>query len=87
MCLNRAEKHTVPARLPSAELPSRLASLSSNWLQTILPGDYVGFMYILYLAIAAAFMSDIVCNRARLTTQLINAILILIGSAASAVIC
>lgn len=60
---------------------------SQNWLQTILLGDYVGFMYLPYLASAAAFMSDIVFNRARLGTQLINAILILIGSTAAAVVC
>lgn len=40
-----------------------------------------------YLAITAAFLSDIAFKRAHLTTQLINVVLVLIGSAATAVIC
>ena len=58
-----------------------------NWLLTIIYSDYLGFMYLLYLGIVFAFLCDIVFNRARITTQIINAILNAVGSAASLVPC
>lgn len=58
-----------------------------NWLHTILFDDYTGFAYAAYLAIVAALLADILLNRARITTRIVNAILRAFGSAASVVPC
>lgn len=58
-----------------------------NWLLTIIHGQYLGFLYFGYLGIAFAFLCDIVLNRARITTKLLNTLLNAIGSAISVVPC
>ncbi len=58
-----------------------------NWLLTIIYSDYLGFTYIVYLGIVFAFLCDIVLNRGRVTTQILNAAFQVIGSAASVVPC
>jgi len=58
-----------------------------NWLLTIIFNDYIGFTYLTYLAVVFALLSDIVLNRARVTTEIVNAILHVVGSTASAVPC
>jgi hypothetical protein len=58
-----------------------------NWLLTIIYSDYLGFTYLVYLAVVFVFLCDIVFNRARITTEIVNAILSAIGSAASLVPC
>ena len=52
-----------------------------NWLHTIIFGDYVGLWYFGYLATAVAFLADIVFNRAKLSTKIINIVLSVIGAA------
>lgn len=47
---------------------------NQNWLHTILYSEYVGFAYILYLALVFAFLCDISFNRARVTTQLLSSV-------------
>ncbi|MGI9302307.1 MAG: hypothetical protein ACR2RB_06315 [Gammaproteobacteria bacterium] len=54
-----------------------------NWLMTIIYSDYLGFVYLAYLGIVFGFLLDIFMNRARITTQIINAISHLVGSALS----
>ena len=54
-----------------------------NWLLTIIYDDYLGFAYLGYLGVVFLFLCDIVLNRARITSAIINAILNVIGSAAS----
>ena len=44
-----------------------------NWLLTIIYSDYLGFAYIVYLGIVFSFLCDIVLNRGRVTTQILNA--------------
>ncbi len=56
-----------------------------NWFYTILYNDYTGFAYLGYLTIVFAFLLDIVFNRARVTTEIVNGILNVVGSAASVV--
>jgi hypothetical protein len=51
-----------------------------DWLHTIIFADYVGFGYFAYLSIAIALLADIVFNRARLTTKVINISLNALGS-------
>ena len=47
---------------------------NQDWLHTILFSDYVGFTYLIYLSIVFAFLCDVLFNRARVTTQLLNSI-------------
>ncbi len=54
-----------------------------NWLLTIIYDDYLGFAYLGYLGVVFLFLCDIVLNYARITSAIINAILNIIGSAAS----
>ena len=58
-----------------------------NWLLTIIYNDYLGFAYLGYVFIVFLFLCDIVFNRARVTTEIINAILNAIGSAATVAPC
>ena len=60
---------------------------TQNWPQTVLLGEYVGLWYFPYLGLAVAFLSDVVFNRARVTTWLVNRVLDIVGSAVSAVPC
>lgn len=54
-----------------------------DWFYTILYNDYMGFGYLVYIGVIFAVLSDIVFNSARITTEVINAILNVIGSAFS----
>jgi len=58
-----------------------------DWLHTILFGDYVGFAYPVYLAGVALLFTDVVFNRARVTTEIVNMFLEAVGAAARAVPC
>lgn len=58
-----------------------------NWLLTIVYSSYLGFAYLAWLVIVFLFLCDIVFNRARVTTEILNAILNILGSAASVVPC
>lgn len=60
---------------------------NQNWLHTILFGDYVGMAYAVYLAGVTLLFADVVFNRARVTTKIVNAALEMLGSAARAVPC
>lgn len=60
---------------------------SQNWLQTVLLSDYVGWAYAPWLAAAIAALADVVWNRARVCTVLVNAALLAVGAAAAAVAC
>ncbi len=58
-----------------------------NWLLTIIYSDYLGIAYLGYLSIVFALLCDIVLNRARVTTELVNLVLSVFGKAATAVPC
>jgi hypothetical protein len=58
-----------------------------NWFYTILYDDYTGFGYLVYLSVVFAFLCDIVFNKARVTTRIINLLLDSIGSAFTVVPC
>ena len=45
-----------------------------NWFYTILYNDYTGFAYLAHLLLVFAALCDIVFNRARVTTEIINAL-------------
>ena len=54
-----------------------------DWFYTILYNDYMGFGYVAYIGVIFGFLTDVVFNAARITTQVINSILNAIGSALS----
>jgi hypothetical protein len=58
-----------------------------NWLLTIIYNDYLGYAYLAYLGLVFGFLCDIALNHARVTTELVNAVLNALGSAATAAPC
>lgn len=54
-----------------------------DWFYTILYNDYMGFGYLAYLSIIFGVLLDIVLNKARLTSNVINGIANVFGSAIS----
>lgn len=51
-----------------------------NWFLTIIYSDYLGFWYAGYLSIVFFLLVDILLNRARVTSKIINSFLNAIGS-------
>lgn len=82
----RASAHlTLPGMLL---LVSTLVSgyfylFAQNWFFTIVYNDYVGYGYIAYLSFIFAVLCDVVLNRARVTTEIINSLLSAVGQAGS----
>ena len=56
----------------SAGIVASLYLFNQDWVHTIVFNEYVGFAYFAYLAVALAFLADIVLNRARISTEVIN---------------
>lgn len=54
-----------------------------NWLLTIIHSSYLGVAYLAWLGVVFLFLCDIVFNRARITTEVLNTIFNTIGSAIS----
>jgi len=79
----------VPSLLAAAAtvVCSYFYIFEQNWLLTIIFNDYLGFTYIAYLAVVFGLMCDIILNRARITTQIVNTVFDVVGSTASAVPC
>jgi hypothetical protein len=55
-----------------ATFTAYLYLFNQNWLHTIVFSDYVGFAYVAYLSVGFFFLCDILFNRARVTTELLN---------------
>lgn len=68
-------------------LTGSLYLFNQNWLHTIVFGEYVRLAYTGYLASVALLLADVVFNRARVTTRMINLALQSVGSAAHALPC
>jgi hypothetical protein len=87
------KKATLQLALPAAVLVvaatvvAALYLFNQNWLHTVLYGDYVGLWYVAYLGLAIAGLADVVFNRARVTTRVVNRLLDFVGSALQAVPC
>ena len=45
-----------------------------NWVLTIIFSDYVGWSYLIFLAIIGLFLADIAFNRARVTSHLLSSL-------------
>ncbi len=58
-----------------------------NWLFTIIYSDFIGFGYLAYVGGLFLWFCDIIFNKARVTTEIVNMALNAIGSALQAVPC
>jgi hypothetical protein len=54
-----------------------------NWFYTIIYNDYTGLGYLAYLLVVFAILCDIAFNKARITTEILNAIANAIGGTIS----
>jgi len=73
--------------LGAAGLVGYLYLFNQDWLHTIIFSEYVGLGYFVYLALAVALLTDILFNRARLTTRVLNAAFSAVGATLQAVPC
>lgn len=71
----------------STLVTSYLYIFEQNWFFTIIYNDFIGYAYLAYLGVIFFFLWDIIFNKARITTEIVNAILNVIGSSFSAVSC
>lgn len=73
--------------LVATALSSSVYIFGQDWFYTILYNDYMGFGYLVYIAVIFGVLVDIVFNSARVTTEIINGIANAIGSTFSVVSC
>jgi hypothetical protein len=66
--------------LVSTVMSGAIYLFGQDWFYTILYNDYMGFGYLAYIGVIFGFLMDITFNRARVTTEIINGILEMIGS-------
>lgn len=59
----------VAVLLGTVVIVGYLYLFQQNWLHTIVFGDYVGWAYLLYLALVAGLLADLLFNRARVTAR------------------
>jgi hypothetical protein len=71
----------------AATVAACLYLFNQDWVRTIVFDDYVGYGYFAWLGLLVALFADILANRARVTTRIVNAVLDAIGSAVTAVPC
>ncbi len=76
--------HLLPSAavlLLAATITGYLYLFNQNWLHTLVFSDFVGLAYIAYISGAFALLCDVIFNRARITAELLNALLNAVGSA------
>jgi hypothetical protein len=76
-CRPRAGAHLLPAALVlllAAGVTGGLYLFNQNWLHTVVFADYVGWAYLLYLALASALLGDVLLNRGRATARVASSI-------------
>ena len=56
----------------AAVLTAAIYLLHQDWLHTIVFGEYVGWAYAAWYGAALAWMADLLCNRGRITRQLVE---------------
>jgi hypothetical protein len=66
--------------LGAAAVTGYLYLFGQDWLHTILFSQYVGLAYFGYLSLAIVLLADVVFNRARVCTSVINGALDTVGS-------
>lgn len=79
----------VPAGvlIGAASAAASLYLFNQDWVRTIVFDDYVGYAYFAWLGLLVALFADILANRARVTTRIVNGVLQSLGSAATALPC
>lgn len=73
--------------LLSTVLASSIYIFGQDWFYTILYNDYMGYTYLVYISIIFGVLVDIVFNKARITTEILNALANAVGSAFSVAPC
>lgn len=73
--------------LSATILASAIYIFGQDWFYTILYNDYMGFGYLVYIAVIFGVLVDIALNRARVTTEIINGIANAVGSTFSVLPC
>ncbi len=73
--------------LVATVISSMIYIFGQDWFYTIIYNDYMGFGYLAYIGVIFGFLLDIIFNKARVTTEIINAIANALGSALSVVPC
>jgi hypothetical protein len=68
-------------------ISSSIYIFGQDWFYTILYNDYMGFGYLAYITVIFGVLVDIVFNKARVTTEVLNGLANAIGSAFSVVPC
>ncbi|WP_221274507.1 hypothetical protein [Thaumasiovibrio subtropicus] len=71
----------------STVISSSIYIFGQDWFFTILYNDYIGLGYLAYISVIFVFLLDIIINRARLTSKIINGIASAIGSTFSVAAC
>jgi hypothetical protein len=73
--------------LVATTLSSSIYIFGQDWFYTILYNDYMGLGYLAYVSVIFGVLVDIVFNKARVTTEILNGIANAIGSAFSVAPC
>ena len=73
--------------LLSTVISTTIYVFGQDWFYTILYNDYMGFGYLLYVALIFSALMDIVFNKASVTTEIINGIADALGSTFSVLPC
>jgi hypothetical protein len=68
-------------------ITASLYLFNQNWLHTIIYSQYVGWGYVAYLGAVAALLADVLINRARITTKVVNAFFQAVGLTLTAIPC
>lgn len=71
----------------AATAAASLYLFNQDWVRTIVFDDYVGYGYFAWLGLLLALFADIIANRARVTTRIVNGVLHSLGSAVTALPC
>ena len=93
LLMHRRRKATLQLLLPALVLVGAVAVtgglylFNQNWLGTVVFGEYIGLGYTFYLAAVALLLTDVVFNRTRVTTRLVNLVFQAVGSAATVTPC
>jgi hypothetical protein len=86
----KAGVHLIPAAiilLVATLVTAGFYIFNQNWFYTVLFNDYVGYGYDAYLAAVFALLADILLNRGRVVTHVLNSVGNAVGSAVSVVPC
>jgi hypothetical protein len=72
-----------PQTTPVARHTAIRVFLGALGLVGLLASDYLGWTYAVYLGLVFGLLLDIIANRARVVSELLNGLLNAVGSAAS----